>query len=499
LGRCSVMLGVNSKLRGNMRTFQSWIRVVVLGLLCSWSAVALAEDSKTLLVPAFQGSKPQGLRDLAVELLVADGFDVVELEVTPTLTPKTNNSSVANAAGRHHARAVVMASTELSKREWESSFTVRDGETGKTLGKFEIAAATFPGLQSAFRRDFVDLLLPLLEQSSGAAAPSVKKEPKPEPKPVTKPEPEPEPQPVKAREPIRPKPSDEPHDAEPSPEAQPDEEPSDEAAPAADEGKPNQAEALVLHVGPAFLMRSWEINDPLTNANDGPLLAAHSAPGFGVHAAMRLYPAAFVDQAVLRHIGIILDYARTFASQTNVENVTNDSDDGTRDTTIQSFLVGLHVRVPLGLVDLGVAGAYGFDSMTLAGSKAEVAIPDVSASFIRAVLNGDLNLGSSTRIGIALGYRFALGFGTDDGQLQAANWFPDAVGGAMDGRLEVRQMFTKMFGLSLGGGLTYYVLDFAVGPDHIEAAEDANLSAPPVAGGASDMYTSVDLNAVVVF
>ncbi len=456
----------------------------------------MAQEGNTLLVPMFQGSKPQALRDLTVELLVADGFDVVELEVTPTLTPKAANTAVSSAARRHHARAVVIVSTELSKKEWESVVTVRDGESGKTLGKFEIAAATFPGLQKDYRKELIDQLLPLLEQATGesAAAAPVAKTPEPKPEPKTAPKPEPEPV-AKAESDERAAPEPE---AEEVPEAEP---PADtEEEPEADaDDKGKKAEALALYVGPAFMMRSWTINDPLTDANDGPLLAAHSAPGFGLHAALRLYPAAFADQPIVRHLGLLVDFSRTLASKTGVENVTNDPDDTARDTTIQSFLVGLHVRIPAGPLYLGVLAAYGIDSLTLEGSKDEVAIPDVSASFVRAGLNADWDIGSATRVGLALGYRIALGFGEDKGQLQSAEWFPDTVGGAFDGRLEIRQMFSPMFGVSLGGGLTRYTLDFAVGPDHVEAADDADLPSPPIAGGATDMYTSIDLNAVVVF
>src|SRR5690606_14641521 len=127
-------------------------------------------------------------------LLVADGFDVVELEVTPTLTPKAADTAVSNAARRHHARAVIMVVTELSKREWESFITVRDGESGKTLGKFEIAGATFPGLQKAYRKQFIAHLLPLLEQASGDSA-AVAKEPVAN---APKPNPEPNPAPTPA-------------------------------------------------------------------------------------------------------------------------------------------------------------------------------------------------------------------------------------------------------------------------------------------------------------
>lgn len=493
-----------------MRKIQIWIHVVWVGLVLSWSGVAVAEDGSTLLVPMFQGSKPQGLRDLAVELLIADGFDVVELEVTPTLTAKAANTAVSSAARRHHARAVVIASTELSKREWESVFSVRDGETGKTLGKFEIAAATFPGLQKAYRNELVDQLLPLLEQASGGGTPvapvAKESEPKATPKPASpsqsKKSVKVEPEPAAPEEEARASETEEESEPEPEePEAEesepePEKEPSD-AASDDDEGK--KAEALAIYVGPAFMMRSWTIHDPLTDANDGPLLAGHSAPGFGLHAALRLYPAAFADQPIVRHIGLLVDFSRTLASKTEVENVTNDSDDATRNTTIQSFLVGLHVRIPVGPLYLGVLGAYGIDSLTLEGEKERVAVPDVSASFVRAALNADWDITSSTRIGLAGGYRIALGFGKADGQLQSAAWFPDTVGGAIDGRLEVRQMFTPMFGVSLGGGLTRYILDFSVGPDHVEAADDADLPAPPIAGGATDTYTSLDLNAVVVF
>jgi hypothetical protein len=58
-------------------------------------------------------------------------------------------------------------------------------------------------------------------------------------------------------------------------------------------------------------------------------------------------------------------------------------------------------------------------------------------------------------------------------------------------------MFSSAFGLSLGGEINQYTIDFNVQPNHVSNAAAAGQSAPPIAGGATDRYLRFDLSAVV--
>src|SRR5690606_473175 len=122
---------------------------VLYVLLALFATPLFAQTNTRLLIPPFQGAKPQGLRQLTVELLGADGFETDKLNETPRLRTKDADSKFASAAAEHEALAIVMASTSLNKKRWRTVFSVREGKTGKAVGEMELSSTWYPGLQKA--------------------------------------------------------------------------------------------------------------------------------------------------------------------------------------------------------------------------------------------------------------------------------------------------------------------------------------------------------------
>lgn len=457
-----------------------------MALLITLSPHFSHAQGNAVLVARFSGSKPQGLRDLTIQLLEADGFTVAP--GGESLSADSGEYSVVSAARETHAVAVVLVTTGLTKTSWRSTVTVRDGATGKSVGEATITGKSYKGLQKAYKQNLITELMPLFEKCSP-------EEPAAKPAASTSDDSFFEEKPAK-EDPNELPPPDEPAASEG------DEEASDELDLGPDENQQRRdslkkTEALSLTLGPNLTLRSWAINDPLTNAGDGPLLPAHDVPAVGFRAGLLVFPAGFFTDDVVRHIGIQVNYAMSLLGETNVENVTRDPADKSRNTTLQSFDAGLHVRIPFDPLTLGVIGGYGFDAIVIDGSKTAVAVPDVQADFIRAGLLAQLAFGKATFARLGIGYRYLLGFGEEAAQLQSANWFPKSLGTALDARLEFRHMFSSSFGLQLGGEINQYAIDFNVQPDHVSNAEAAGGSAPPIAGGATDRYLRFDLSAVV--
>ncbi len=469
-----------------------WFAYCLTIVLLLQGSTAWAQDN-AILVPPFQGSKPQGLRDLAVKLLKDDGFTVVE--GGSGLTAAAGDYSVSDAATDKRAVAVLFVTTSLTKVYWRSTLVVRDGSSGKSVGETTIQSKSYRGLQKAYKDNLVSELIPLFEKcsagddKSNAAAASASTATADDASFDDK----------KGKETEEDDWSSEPSNSE----SGEDGETSTELDLGPDESEQRRnslekkAEALSFTLGPNMVLRSWTINDPLTEANDGPLLPAHDVPAVGFRAGLLLFPTAFFTDNVTKHIGLQLHYAMSLLGETNVQNVTRDPNDTVRDTTLQAFDVGLHVRLPFEPLTLGLIGAYGFDSLVVDGPKDRVAVPDVRAEFVRAGILAQLGFGKTTFGQLGLGYRYVFSFGEEAPQMQSANWFPAALGQGFDARLELRQMLSSTFGLVLGGEWNQYAIDFNVQPDHVSNAANAGLSAPPIAGGATDRYLRFDLSAVV--
>lgn len=472
--------------------FSAWLARCFAALCLLLSTNAWAQDNAVLVAP-FQGSKPQGLRDLAVKLLEQDGFTVVEGD--SGLTPDSGEYSVSDAAKSKRAVAVLFVTTSLTKVYWRSKLEVRDGSSGKSVGEATIQSKSYRGLQKAYKDKLVTELMPLFEKcSSPKEAPATKA--------TTAKSSTADDSSFEEKEPSETNADEWSSEEDSSPDSS-DESNTDTPELGPDEKEQRRKsltkiEALAVSLGPNVVLRSWSINDPLTNADDGALLPAHDVPTVGFRAGLLLFPMAFFSDSVSKHIGLQLNYAMSLLGETNVGNVTRNPNDTVRNTTLQAFDVGLHIRIPVEPLTLGIVGAYGFDSLVIDGPKDQVAVPDVAAEFIRAGLLAQLALGKSTLARLGFGYRHLLGFGDGSPEIQSTAWFPDALGTGLDARLELRQMLSSTFGVSLGGDWTQYTVDFNVQPDAVANAANAGLAAPPIAGGATDRYLRFDLSAVVV-
>lgn len=464
--------------------------VIIVALVYDVQTVNAQVDAPIIVLP-FEGSKPQGLRELTVELLTADGFEVIPDDQMPSLTADDSKADFSRAAQDYGALGFVTGYTSMNKKGWRTVFTVRDGSTGAVVGKSVLSSSWYKGLQKAYKTNLVSRLQELLKKCSPAKkagsqsprAAASKEEPKPEATVESPPEE------------LAPEPEEE--EAEEAPAAD-----KEDAKREAQRTKKQVIDGLMLSLGPAFTLRDWTITNPVTDprevARSGRLLGSHSAPLLGFRASLLLFPAVFFTQDSIRHIGLEVDFSRSLHGETDVANVTSDPDDELRDTGFQTIYGGLHIRIPVQSLTLGIFGGYAIDSVTLNGEKERVAVPDVEVSSVRTGLSGQLAIGEATAVRLALAYRFLLGFGEGSEQLQGRGWFPDASGSAFDFRLEVRQMFSPHFGLSLGGGMKYFMVGFNLPPTRLADAKKLGLPPPPVAGGATDLHSQVDLSAVVL-
>jgi hypothetical protein len=471
----------------NNRRFTDWLRrlrwALTLLVCCSawgYPGSAHSEPAGEIVVAEFQGSKSKSLRQLVVDLLRAEGYSLVADGAAPTVNPAGDNEHFISLAKQGQLRAFVLGSTELDTKTWATTITVREGKTGKVLSSAVIESGWYPGLQKALKQRLVSHISGALgsaeapeKEDAKPVAPVVAAEPSPQKDPAKEPPPAPakaEPAPVKARE-----------DA------------------ALDKGptyqKPkDRLNALEIDLGPLFTQRAWVISDPLPGAVDGPLSPNHDATMLGLQLGATFYPAGFSTKSFWRNIGLQLNYQRTFYGQTPILGAEGEE---SRDTTLQEIAGALRVRIPLGSLQLGVLAGFGLHSLTLAGEKVIAALPDTNYRFYRA--GGDVRFEMTRDLSAKLGlaFRGVLNVGDDAGQVQGPEWFPGTKAVGLDGTLNVDYAFSKVWGLRLGGLLTRYVMAFDPDPAAIGAAASSGDPAPPIAGGASDMYVGGYLSALV--
>ena len=137
-----------------------WLTAIVAVAIFSSTEPAMAEGN-AVLVGRFQGSKPQGLRELAVKLLEADGFTVAS--GGEALSGDSGEYEIVRTARESHAVAVVLVTTGLTKTSWRSTVTVRDGATGKSVGEATLTGKSYKGLQKAYKENLVTELMPLFQ------------------------------------------------------------------------------------------------------------------------------------------------------------------------------------------------------------------------------------------------------------------------------------------------------------------------------------------------
>jgi hypothetical protein len=235
--------------------------------------------------------------------------------------------------------------------------------------------------------------------------------------------------------------------------------------------------AVELSAGPRVVHRNFDYNDPLADFQPGAArpyaykLPLAPAPFIDV----AIYPLAFAGRGFMANLGLVGGYEKLVGTTTVVESGTPTQSTAT--TSGQQFFVGARGRLPLGEHELGVGVAYGKHSFHVSDHPAgpqDPGVPNVDYTFVRAGLDGRLNLGA-----VSLGARLGTRLVTNTGSL-GQDWFPSTKTQSIEAGVQLAYHLTPMFELVAGADFLRYAFNFnPVAPTN-----------PVIAGGAVDQYIS---------
>ncbi len=477
-----------------VRPLQRLWAVIAFMVVLLMAPLALAEGA--IVVAEFDGAKPQGVRERVVAQLQNAGYDVVSDGDTPTVDPGAGDSHFAGVAAEGGYRAIIIGYTTMANSGWTTSLTVREGKTGAVVGKASIKAGWYPGLVKALDKSVVPRLEGPLDKAEGPAGRTVSEEPKPVDKsdredgddaPAVDEREDEQEEEEDGEEAY----DDRVEDEETSVESDDD---SDDSERLRDKGK-REDPALELDAGGFFIQRQWEVIDPVAGPGNGPILATHDVPLFGAQVELGLYPMAFFDdESFLRNIGITVAYLRSYKARSEFP----DTPGLERSTLFEELDLGGRVRIPISkTMRAGVVGGGGAQALSVGGENATTPHPDPLYDYWYAGADFDMAVAKMFTFEVGASYRGLLGLGEAYGQLQAPEWFPSGTGFGILAYADAIYWFHEMVGARLGLHLMLYALDFQPDLDSLAEARAAGDPAPPVAGGATDMYWGVDLSVVL--
>ena len=224
--------------------------------------------------------------------------------------------------------------------------------------------------------------------------------------------------------------------------------------------------ALQFGIGGKALFRTLSWTDDM-----GALAPYSLSPGPEVGAWFEAYPAAFMTSGFAANIGIFgsFNYGIGAKSRTPAPASTELT------TKYQDFLVGLKVRIPLGMFNPYVSGAYGMQTFKLDPAGADR--PNFSYSFIRPGAGVRIQATPMVDIEVGAGFLLVNAMGTAAGELKSAMFFPRATATGIDAGLSIGVRFSSLLGVRAGADFRQYgiVSGYQAGD-------------PVVAGGATDRY-----------
>ena len=375
------------------------------------------ESKPRLVVLALSGAKAAQVRAaLAKALGKSADFEVV--------SDTEAEAAQAGDAKQPKARALVAAALGASvlvsgdvqgTRALKLTLVVHNGKNGDDLGEVKFEGATLALLDRAIAGDLLKKLAPL---AAGAERPTPPGE-----------------------EPV----DDAPDDAPPPTRA-------------ASRPAPLEA-ALTLGAG----TRNYRYSDDLFAA----LRAYKMGPTPTAALAARWYPVAHFTGGFAANLGLAVAYERAFLIQ-------SEANGETYDTRAQQWLVGVHARLPVGALELGVDLGLGAHAFEVDDDAKQPLVPSVDYRFLRAGLDARYRSGSFL-VGAAFGYRHV----TDAGEVASDAWFPRADVAGLD--LGAHAGYAVIPRVYLLAGALYRRYWFSMNPEPGD---------PFVAGGALDSYVT---------
>jgi hypothetical protein len=222
--------------------------------------------------------------------------------------------------------------------------------------------------------------------------------------------------------------------------------------------------ALQFGIGGKALFRTLSWTD------DMGVLAPYSlSPGPEVGGWLEAYPAAFVTGGFAANIGIFGSFNYGVGAKSQTPGGMNLT------TKYQDFLVGLKVRIPLGMFIPYVSGAYGGQTFKL--EPAAMERPNFNYSFIRPGAGVRIQATPMVDIDIGAGFLLVNGLGTQQGEVKSAMLFPRATATGIDAGLSIGVRFSSLIGVRAGADFRQYGI--------ISGYQAGD---PVVAGGATDRY-----------
>jgi hypothetical protein len=408
-------------------------------LLAVLPATALAgTDNQRVAIPTFRGPQAARVQD-AVEGALLRRFYLVPDSVIAEAARKSGvrlqrDQDFAELAKSLNVQAFVLA-TVRKQRNWTVQMTVRKGDTGETVGRFDWSDRHLDGLAATLARSAPRRLLALLSNRGGAAAV----------------EPEGE---VARKAPSLPDAKSDPDEGR----AAADDEPGAAAAP---------QPYLELGVGSRIFSRTMSYVD---NFSGLPGYRLSRATALSVDGA--LHPFALIPGAGPFWSGVGLTGNVTYALGIGTDAGTGDSPSR---TDVYSYELGVRHVSRAGIVDLIPHASYMIDSFIASG--AELA-PDVRYQVVRAGMALRLNLSAKASLRASADYLDVLGAGpVIDGR------FPRATVLGVDLGLGASVAVTDSLEAQAAVGLRRYGFDMKVQPGDTL-----------IAGGAIDEYLSMTLS-----
>ena len=231
-----------------------------------------------------------------------------------------------------------------------------------------------------------------------------------------------------------------------------------------DDGEGSGLPAMQFGIGGKALFRTLSWTD-----DNGALAPYSLSPGPEVGGWLEVYPGAFMTTGFGANIGIF----GSFNYGIGAKSKTPGNMDLT--TEYQDFLVGLKVRIPLGMFNPYVSGAYGVQTFKLDPPGNDW--PNFSYSFIRPGAGVRIQATPMVDIEVGAGFLLVNGMGTAANELKSAAFFPRASATGIDAGLSIGVRFSSLLGVRAGADFRQYgiVSGYQAGD-------------PVVAGGATDRY-----------
>jgi hypothetical protein len=214
-----------------------------------------------------------------------------------------------------------------------------------------------------------------------------------------------------------------------------------EADDSAGSGQP----ALTFGIGGRALFRNLSWTDNVAN------LAPYTlSPGPEVTVWGEVYPAAFMTSGFAANIGVFGHFNYGFGASSKTPSGTNLT------TKYQDFLVGLKVRIPLGMVIPYVVGAYGLQSFNLEPFANDR--PNFTYAFVKPGAGVRIQATPMFDIDIGGGYLVVTGIGAAAGDVKSSMFLPRSTAAGVDFSVSFGVRFSSLIGVRAGADLRQYGL-----------------------------------------